>query len=173
MYTVKQTKYNGYNFRLQVIQFPTQPHTGILCFFKVCFMPLSFTEDLHQYLLPTSKRNLKKWFAFTEKKKKNAIKAKTASSICFAASVLEAAHTLGNPAKLLLQEPHSASQHQITIALNCICICALWFCNASISKMCPQVIASSLYTISSSKRFHRKALFSHWLCVCVVGVGGQ
>ena len=46
----------------------------------------------------------------------------------FCSEQLEAAHTRssknGAP-KTLPQEPHSASQHQATIALNCVSICAL------------------------------------------------
>ena len=58
------------------------------------------------------------------------------------------------------QEPHSASSCR-SFELH------LWasvlyrdVCCASVGKMCPKVIASSLYTISAYGRFHRHALLS-------------
>ena len=62
--------------------------------------------------------------------------------------------------QLLLQELNSASPHQADIALNHIGehLCFILF-PASISKMCPEVIASSLYAISAYKRSSRKTTF--------------
>ena len=55
-------------------------------------------------------------------------------SICFVASVIEAAHSLSSAsgaAKLLPWELHSASQHQAIITLNCIhehlCLILIYF----------------------------------------------
>ena len=55
----------------------------------------------------------------------------------------------------LFQEPHSASQHQATIALNYIHehLCFILSC-ASIIKMCPEVIASLLYSQFSLGELH-------------------
>ena len=66
-------------------------------------------------------------------------------SVGFAASCIEAAHTWGSknsPAKLLPRDLHSASQHQATRALKCVCehLCciSILFC-VFLGKTCPKV----------------------------------
>ena len=49
---------------------------------------------------------------------------KIALRVCFAAAVTEVARTPSSesgPAKLLPQEPPSASQHQAAMAVSCVC----------------------------------------------------
>ena len=105
-------------------------------------------------------------FHFCEKRQK----AKTAVSICFAASPIKAAWALScappsdaPPRELRewhLQAPSPgtmlASQHQASAAVNCMWATAF----VSIcSKMCPKVTAFLLYTISVDEKFHRNGLF--------------
>lgn len=65
-------------------------------------------------------RNPTSIFTFT---KKEGVETKIAFSAGFEASVVEAAHVPSSEsraAKLLPQEPHSASRHQAGRALNCV-----------------------------------------------------
>ena len=55
---------------------------------------------------------------------------------------------------LLPQELHSASQHQAVMALNCVSVCALTrLILCILSKLCPKLIASSMYVTLPLKVF--------------------
>lgn len=58
-------------------------------------------------------------------------------------------------------QPPWASQHEALIALKCVCehlrFVSILFC-VSLSKMCPNVIASSFYAVLVYGSFHRNAL---------------
>lgn len=79
------------------------------------------------------------------------------------AAVTEAARTWAPrpAAKPLPQETHAGPQHQAAIALSCVraSVLRLSLSCASVSKTCPEVIASSLSAISAC-RIHGKALLS-------------
>lgn len=65
-------------------------------------------------------------------------------------------------AKLLAWELDLTSQHQIIMALNCVCeqLCFILIFCASVSKMYSKVITSPLYAILAHKWFHRIAQLS-------------
>ena len=95
-------------------------------------------------------------------------KAKIVFSDCSAASPVRGSVHAEQPGesgttRLLPCELHAASQHQACIVWNCVCelLCSYLnlFC-ASVTKMCPRVTASSLYSVSAYERFHRSSLLS-------------
>ena len=91
--------------------------TGIPCFLKICFM--SLCDFYRRAILLITTRNLERIFTFMRKAEKLKV-----SSICFVASWREVGIIMSRQsgtAKILSQELHQASQHQATIALNCVC----------------------------------------------------
>ena len=132
-----------------VVNVGTNTDTGLSRFSKVQFM-----KDLHENLFSLTERNPKRIFTFTIKKKKRH-KAKIVLSIGFALSFRDSMHPKQRQ-RHLPQEWHSASQHQAAIAslfyLDLFC--------ASVSKMCPKIIASSLNVVSAYERSHRYPLLS-------------
>ena len=85
-------------------------------FWKFAFCHFVFTKDLLVPVLPSQKKP-EEDFRFYRKRQR----AKTVLSICFASSLYRGSKHLKQvewPPKLLCQKPHSASQHQATIALN-------------------------------------------------------
>lgn len=80
-------------------------NTGLLCFSEACFMPLHFLESPTLSTCFGNQDKSKENFHFCEKRQK----AKTAISICFAASPIKAAWTLScasGTTKLFPQELH-------------------------------------------------------------------
>lgn len=94
--------------------------TGIPRILKGCFVPLGFYKDLHYCLFLPSKRHLKRMFAFLWKM---SVEDETVfSRSCYRGSI----HS--EEWEWLLQELHSASQHQAAMALSHVSTCALsWF----------------------------------------------
>ena len=132
-------------------------HRDILCFSEV-----HFTKDLHQYLFSQTKRNPKRIFTFKGKKRarrENSLQYSLCSKPLQLKEAASRASSESSIPQLLLQELNSASQHQADISLNHIGehLCFILF-PASISKMCPKVIASSLYAISAYKGLPGKLL---------------
>lgn len=87
-------------------------------------------------------------------------KAKNSYSICFQGAITEAASILSlksGTTKVLPWELHSRPQHHVAIVVNraCehLCLISNYF-EAPISKMCPKVVASSLYIIWTYESFH-------------------
>ena len=92
----------------------------IVCFSKVCLTPLCIYE--RPRLLPTHKlKEIQRSFLLSQKKMQ---KAKITFIVCSAGASGEASSTLNSErgtAQLPPQKRHWASQHQATIALNCVC----------------------------------------------------
>ena len=131
---------------------------------KVHFEHFTFTKDLHWYLFCCcccSLEEIPREFSLLQKKSKS---EKSAQHLFLQQAVREAAHTWAagvtpHPHQAP-QDPHSVSASRchhferslwgFVLYLNLSC--------ASISKMCPKVIAYSLSAISAYERFHGKAL---------------
>lgn len=126
-------------------------------FLKASFMPLHFYK--RPVLVPVfnNRKKPKEDFCFREERRKQ----KIAYSICFQGAIIEAASILSvksGTTEVLPWELHSKPQHHVSIPVNCACehLCLILnYSGAPISKMCPKVVASSLYIIWTYERFHR------------------
>ena len=131
---------------------------GYPSFSKVCFMPLRFF-NLHWYLFLLT-REIWRGFLLLQKKMKGK------NSVYFV-TVMAAACSAPEPWECHGQAP-SPSTVSIAVPSHCSFELCLWasvlsshLSCASLSKMYPKVIASSLYTILAYRWFHRNVLLSN------------
>lgn len=134
--------------------------TGFPHFSKVRFLPLHFYKRPTFVPAFANRKKSKENFCFYNKRQKT----KIAVSICFAMSLIEAALT--RAVRVGPQAPCPGTtlsiQHQAPqLWIVSVSTCALSrFICASVSKLRPKVIASSLFTISAHERFRRSAMLS-------------
>lgn len=138
--------------------FIIQPCTQVFPYFsKVRWHHFTYTKDLHYHFFLLTKRNLKKIFVF----RKNG-EVKLAFSVCFAMCLLGVCTIGSDTTKLVPKELHFASQHLVTIALNCVCE-QLCFISISFIHLLARYVLMQLllllHTVLAYKSFHRNTTF--------------
>lgn len=114
---------------------PTQVSLAV---WKFHFCHFVFTKDLHYYRFSLTKRNPKRIIAVMKKGKK----WKVGFSLCFAVSRYRGRthpqHWEWTHQAPSLRTIYSASQHQATTALNCICehLCFIFICFVHLLARC-------------------------------------
>lgn len=144
----------------------------ILCFSNV------FSTSLHIYNRSTWVTILVNWKKFKENFHFNGKTVKIALTACFAVNHWHPEQRVALPGSF----PGNYTQRQAATVLNCLWVPEFYlelFC-ASVSKICPKAIASSLSSNLAYKRFHRHALlwesrrnlyvFLKWPKECISGV---